>query len=378
MIKTRLFTPGPTDVPAEVLLEMAKPMIHHRTPEFKEIFTAAHEGLKKVFCTEQDVIMMAGSGTAGMEAAIVSACPRGKKALIVNSGKFGERWVKVGKQFGLDVDEVVCPWGTTIDPELVREKLATGEYGSVVVVYSETSTATACDLEKIAGIVRETEAILICDAITACGTLPLKTDEWGVDIVASGSQKAFMLPPGLAVLTVSDKAWKCVEANGDIPAFYLNLNPYRKAIAKNDTPYTGPVSLVRGMKIACDMLNEVGIEKVWSRSAILAKATRAACAELGLALRSESPSDSVTAIALPEGVDDSIRKVLKSKYGMAVAGGQDDWKGNTIRVSHMGYVDIFDTIGMIAALEYALTDCGAKVEIGKGVAAAVQVLKDWE
>ena len=378
MIKTRLLTPGPTDVPAEVLLEMARPMIHHRTPEFVDIFAEAKEGLKKVFCTEREVIMMAGSGTAGMESAIVCACPRDKKTLIVNSGKFGERWVKIGKQYGLDVDEVVCKWGETVSPELIEEKLATGEYGAVVLVYSETSTATACDMEAIAKVVGKTDAILICDAITACGTLPLKTDEWGVDIVASGSQKAFMLPPGLAVLTVSDKAWKCVEANGDLPAFYLDLKAYRKSISKNSTPYTGPVSLVRGLKIACDMLNEVGIEKVWKRSAILAKATREACTELGLGLRSQSPSDSVTAIALPEGVDDTIRKVLKSKYGYAVAGGQDDWKGNTIRVSHMGYVDIFDTIGFIAALEYALVDCGYNAEIGKGVAKAVQVLKDWE
>ncbi len=377
MIKNRLFTPGPTDVPPEVLNEIAKPIFHHRTAQFREMFAEVNTGLKKLLCTSNDVLTITGSGTAGMEAAISCACPRDKKVLVSNGVKFGERWVKVAKLYGLDVDEVKLEWGEALTADVVAEKLATGQYGAVVTVYSETSTATACDLEAIAKVVAPTDAILIADCITAAAALPLKTDEWGVDIVASGSQKAFMLPPGLATLAVSEKAWKIIDTI-DAPGFYLNLMAYRKSVASDDTPYTPAVTLLRGMKVAVDMINEIGIETVWARTAILAKATRAAATALGLGLCSKSPSDSVTAICLPEGIDDSIRKNLNKKYGCSVAGGQDGWKGKVIRVSHMGYIDPLDTIGFIAALEYTLADMGAKIEIGKGVAAATAVLKDWK
>ncbi|MFP4105809.1 MAG: pyridoxal-phosphate-dependent aminotransferase family protein [Phycisphaerae bacterium] len=377
MIKNRLLTPGPTDVPPEVLNEMAKPMFHHRTPQFREMFASVNEGLKKIFRTRNDILTIAGSGTAGMEAAIACACPRDKKVLVSNGGKFGERWVKIAKVYGLDVDEVELEWGTALQPETVKEKLATGEYGAVITVYSETSTATACDLKAIGEVVRETDAILIADCITACGTLPLETDAWGIDIVGSGSQKAFMLPPGLAFLSVSDKAWAKIDQI-DAPAFYLNLKAYRKSLAKNDTPYTGPVSLIRGLKVAVDMLNDIGIETVWKRTAILAKALREAAPALKMKVFSQQPSDSVTGLLFPEGLDDSFRSELKSKYGLSIAGGQNELKGKLCRISHMGYVDPLETIGMIAAMEFVLVDKGVDVEIGSAVAAATKVLKDWE
>ncbi|MCK5556901.1 MAG: alanine--glyoxylate aminotransferase family protein, partial [Candidatus Hydrogenedentes bacterium] len=278
---------------------------------------------------------------------------------------------------GLDVDEVKLEWGTALRPETVKERLATGRYGAVVTVHSETSTGTACDLQAIAKVVAETDAILIADCITSAGALPLKTDEWGVDIVGAGSQKAFMLPPGLAMVAVSEKAWKSIDGI-DAPCFYLDLKPYRKSLAKNETPYTAAVSLIRGLKVSVDRINEIGIERIWSRCAILAEATRAAARALGLKICSRSPSDSVTAVALPDGVDDTIRKVLREKYGVSVAGGQDDWKGKVIRISHMGYVDPLETIGMLAAVEYALAEMGAKIEIGVGVAAAAGVLRNWK
>jgi len=376
MIKARLFTPGPTDVPPEVLNETAKPMFHHRTPRFQAMFGEVNAGLKKMLMTANDVLTIAGSGTAGMEAAIACACRRDKKVLVANGGKFGERWVKVAKVYGLDVDEVVLEWGTAITPETVREKLATGLYGTVVVVHSETSTATACDLAGIGKVVAETDAILIADCITAAGVLELRTDEWKIDIVATGSQKALMLPPGLATLAVSEKAWKVIDTI-KAPCFYLDLKAYRKSAAKNDTPYTPAVSLIRGMKVAVEMINAIGIEKVWSRSALLAKATREACEALGMNVFSRQPSDSVTCIVYPPGVDDAFRKKLKEKYGVNVAGGQNELKGKCFRVSHMGYVDPVDTIGLIAAIEYTLAELGVKVEIGKGVAAAARVLRDW-
>lgn len=376
MIKARLFTPGPTDVPPEVLVEMAKPMFHHRTPQFQAMFAEVNAGLKKMLLTQNDVLTIAGSGTAGMEAAIACAARRDKKVLVANGGKFGQRWVKVAKVYGLDVDEVVSPWGTSITPAAVREKLATGLYGTVVVVYSETSTATWCDLEGIGKVVAGTDAILIADCITAAGTLPLRTDEWKIDIVATGSQKALMLPPGLATVAVSEKAWKIIDAI-KAPGLYLDLKAYRKMVVKNDTPYTPAVSLIRGLKVSLDMINAIGIEKIWSRCALLAKATREACEALGMKVFSKQPSDSVTGIMYPPGVDDAFRKKLQAKYGINAAGGQDDLKGKCFRVSHMGYVDPIETIGMIAAIEYTLAELGVAVEIGKGVAAATRVLKDW-
>ncbi len=377
MIKPRLFTPGPTDVPPEVLIEMAKPIFHHRTARFREMFGAVSAGLQKLLLTDNDVLTIPGSGTAGMEAAIACAVPRDRKVLIANGGKFGDRWVKVARVHGLDVDEVELEWGAALRPETVREKLSAGGYGAVVVVHSETSTATACDLQAIAAAVAETEAILIADCITSAGALPLKTDEWKVDMVGAGSQKAFMLPPGLAFVAVSEKAWRNIEGI-DAPSFYLDLKAYRKSLGNNDTPYTPPVSLVRGLAVSLETIHAVGVERVWARTALLAEATRAAAGALGMKLLSARPSDSVTAILYPEGIDDGFRKLLERKYGCSVAGGQEHLKGKMFRISHMGYVEPLETIGLIAAIEYALAELGAGVEIGAGVAAAVKVLKDWE
>jgi len=378
MIKQRLFTPGPTDVPPEVLIEMAKPIFHHRTQRFKDMFAAVNEGLKKLLFTANDVLTIAGSGTAGMEAAMSCAIPRDKKVLVAQGGKFGERWVKVAKTYGLKVDEVKTEWGTAISPHTVKEKLATGDYGAVVVVYSETSTATACDLKGIAEVVKATDALLIADCITAAGTLPLKVDEWGVDIVASGSQKAFMLPPGLAFVSVSPKAWAQVEKITP-PNFYLNLKAYRKSLAANDVPYTPAVTLIRGTQVSLDMIHKIGVEKVWARTALLARALREAMKAQGMSVFSKQPSDSVTGIVYPEGVEDKTfrNKVLRDKWGASVAGGQDFMEGKMFRVSHMGYVDPLDTIGLVAAIEYGLKACNVPVQIGKGVAVAADIIKDW-
>ncbi len=379
MIKQRLFTPGPTDVPPEVLIEMAKPIFHHRTTRFKEMFAAVNDGMKKLLCTKNDVLTIAGSGTAGMEAAIACAVPRDKKVLIAQGGKFAERWVKVAKTYGLQADEVKSEWGTAISADTVKEKLATGRYGAVVVVYSETSTATACNLQAIGAEVAKTDAILIADCITAAGTLPLKTDEWGIDIVASGSQKAFMLPPGLAYLSVSPKAWAVIEKI-PAPCVYLSLKAYRKSLADNDVPYTPAITLIRGMQVSLDMIHKIGIEKIWSRTAILAKAFREAMVAQGMSVFSKQPSDSVTGIMYPEGVEDKKfrNKVLRDKWGSSVAGGQDTLEGKMFRVSHMGYVDPLDTIGLIAAVEFSLVECGVKsIEVGKGVAVAARIVKDW-
>jgi len=378
MIKQRLFTPGPTDVPPEVLVEMAKPIFHHRTTRFKEMFAAVNDGLKKLLFTSGDVLTLAGSGTAGMEAAMVCAIPRDRKVLIAQGGKFAERWVKVGKAYGMQVDEVKVEWGTGISPRLVEEKVAKGDYGAVVVVHSETSTATACDLQGIAGVVRKTDAILLADCISSAGTLPIKMDEWGVDVVATGSQKALMLPPGLALVGVSPKAWALIEKI-KAPALYLDLKAYRKSLADSDVPYTPAITLIRGLEVALGMIHKVGVERLWARTAVLARACREAAKAIGLTVYSKEPSDSVTGILYPAGVEDKKfrNKVLRDKYGASVAGGQGDLEGKMFRISHMGYVDPVDTIGLVAVIEYALAECGAKIEIGKGVATAARIVKEW-
>ena len=378
MIKKRLFTPGPTEVPPEVLIEMAKPIFHHRTEQFREMFGQTTEGLKKIFMTDNDVLTIAASGTAGMESAILCACQRDKKVLVANGGKFGSRWVEVARRANLNVDEVKVDWGTAISPETVHDKLSSGDYGAVIVVHSETSTGTVCDIQAIAKEVSRTDAILIADCITSLGALPLRTDEWGVDIVVSGSQKALMMPPGLAFVSVSQKAWKIIETITP-PGVYLDLKAYRKSLTKNDTPYTAAVSLIRGLRVAIEMILDIGLETIWERTAKLAQATRSAAQALGLKLFSSQPSDSVSCIWLPEGVSDSqFRGVLKDKFGCSVAGGQGELKGKVFRISHMGYVDPVETIGLIAAIEYALAECGIAVEIGRGVSAAAKVLKDWK
>ena len=377
MIKQRLFTPGPTDVPPEVLNAMAQPMFHHRTQRFRDMFARVGAALQEILMTGNDLLTIAGSGTAGMESAIACAVPRDKKVLVADGGKFGERWVKVANRYGLDVDAVKLEWGTALQADVVADKLAGGDCGAVVTVHSETSTATACDLQAIAKVVAATDAILIADCITSAAALPLRTDEWGVDIVATGSQKALMLPPGLAFLSVSDKAWAAIDKI-DAPGLYLDLKAYRKSLAKNDTPYTAPVSLIRGAEVAFDMINAVGVETVWHRTACLARATREACEALGMAVFSSQPSDSVTAVYLPEGVTDKqFRDTLRDRYGCSVAGGQDELKDKVIRVSHMGYVDPIDTLGLIGAIEHTLVACGVTVEIGAGAAAAAKALADW-
>jgi len=376
MIKQRLFTPGPTDVPPEVLNEIALPIFHHRTDQFKAMFAEVNAGLKKLFCTSNDVLTLAGSGTAGMEGAIATLVPRERKVLVANGGKFGERWVKIAKLYGLDTDEVVLKWGTALQPETVAEKVATGLYGAVIVVHSETSTATAADLEAIAAVTRETDVLLLVDGITSVGALPMKMDTWGVDVVAGGSQKAMMLPPGLACVAVSEKAWKAGESV-KAPAFFLDLRAYRKSVAGNDTPYTPAVTLIRGLRVALEMIHSTGLETVWAHTALLAEATRSAAEAMGLKVFSSQPSDSVTGIWYPEGVDDGFRKAIKARFGCSVAGGQNEVKGKICRISHMGYVDALDTLGLIAAMEFTFADLGADITIGKGLTAAANVLKAW-
>ena len=378
MKKIRLFTPGPVSVPEEVQLEMARPFAHHRTAWFGEVMRDCTAQLKQILMTEYDTLIFTGSGTATMEGAIVGCHPPGSKALVIENGKFSQRWGLICERFNIDCIRHQIAWGTAIDPQVIADHLKNDPaITSVILVHSETSTATVCDLERIGKITHEAGKLLLADCITSAGALPLKPDEWHVDVVISGSQKAFMLPPGLGVAAVGPRAWEIIEKNKGRQSYYLDYNAARKSAAKNDTPYTPALTLIRGLCMTTQMLLEEGLENVWKRVAAQAAATRAAAVAIGMGVFSKSPSDSVTAISIPDSLNESeLRKTLRDTYGMHLAGGQDHLKGKIIRMSHMGYVDVIDTLGAIAAIEQAAHRMGHAFELGAGLTAAQKVFAE--
>ena len=374
-MKERLLTPGPAEVPPETLVELAKPVFHHRTKEFRDILAEVTADLKYVFQTEADVFTFTSSGTGAMEAAVANLLAPGDTAVCVRGGKFGQRWGQLCERFGAEVVAIDPAWGDAATPEQIGAALAAHpDAAAMFTTLCETSTAVLADVEGIGKVVAPTGACLVVDGISAVGAVPLRTDAWGVDMLVVGSQKALLLPPGLAFLSVSPKAWARVEA-APRRAFYFDLAAARKAQAKGDTPYTPANTLVAALGKSLARLRAEGIEAVWARHAALAEATRAAAEALGLALLASSPSNSVTAIFMPDGVDaDEVRKVLRGKFGVVVAGGQEQLKGRIIRIGHIGYIDALDTLGALAALEIALAELGADVQLGAGVRAAQQVL----
>ena len=378
MKKFRLFTPGPCAVPEEVLIEMARPFHHHRTDWFKGYMKQATEKLQQVLCTKHDVIIITGSGTAAAEAGIVGCNPPGAKLLTLEGGKFGERWGEIAQQFGINVIRHKVEWGTAPTAEMVADFLKKDPaITAVMVVHSETSTATACDLKAIGKVTNGAGKLLLADCITSAGALPLKPDEWGVDIAITGAQKSLMLPPGLGFLGVSDRAWGVIENNKAQHAYYLNLTKARKMAKENDTPFTPAHLLIRGLVKALDILLEDGIESVWKRVAAMAAATRAAGEAIGLKVFSKSPSDSVTALCPPAGIAvKDLRNEMEKRYGIESAGGQDQLKGKIFRIGHMGYVDEMDTLLAIGALEQCLYKLGHKFNIGAGVTAAQKVFAE--
>lgn len=378
MKKFRLFTPGPCAVPEEVLVEMARPFHHHRTDWFKGFMKEATAKLQEVLQTRNDVLIITGSGTAAAEAAIIGCNPTGSKLLTIEGGKFGQRWGEIAEQFGLNVVRHPVEWGTAATPELVSDLLKKDPaITGVMVVHSETSTATACNLEGIGKVTHAAGKLLLADCITSAGALPLKPDAWHVDVVITGAQKALMLPPGLGFLAISENAWKVIEGNQRQPAYYLNLNKARKMAKENDTPFTPAHLLVRGLVKALSILLEDGMETVWRRVAAMAAATRSAGEAIGLKVFSKSPSDSVTALCPPAGITvKDLRNELEKRYGIESAGGQDQLKGKIFRLGHMGYVDELDTVLAIAALEQCLLKMGHKFQLGAGVTAAQKVIAE--
>ncbi len=376
MRKYRLMAPGPTPVPEKVLLKMADTIIHHRTPQFQAVLKDVNIKLKKLFQTKNPVFVFASSGTGAMEASVVNLVSRGDKVIVVKGGKFGERFAEISSAYGVEVVDCDVEWGKSVDPEVVSELLK--ENPDVKAVYStlcETSTGVVNDIKAIAKVVSATDAVLVVDAISGLSADELKTDEWGVDVVVCGSQKGLMLPPGLAFLSLSRKAQKLVESSS-LPKYYFDLKAALKAHAKDDTPYTPAVSLIMGLNTVLDMLLEEGLDNVLKRHAKLANATREAVKAMGLELFSEKPSNAVTAVKVPEGVDGgALAKKMRDEQGVTIAGGQAALKGKIFRLAHLGYMDEYDTIGALAGIEIVLSQLGFDVRLGKGVGKAQELFK---
>jgi aspartate aminotransferase-like enzyme len=356
---------------------MAMPVINHRTSEFSKIFSEAREKLKKVFGTKEDVLILASSGTAAMEAAVVNTLSVGDKVLVVNAGKFGLRWKEIATTFGLHVVSIDLEWGRSVTPYQIEEKLIEHpDIKAVLMQASETSTTVYHPVEEIAKIVSLREnTLLIVDGITSVGVVETKMDEWGVDIIVSGSQKAFMLPPGLSFIAMSKKAWRMAESS-NIPKYYLNLKKELKSQQKDTTAWTPAVNLIIGLNTALGMMLDEGLENVYKRHAICAEATREAMKALGFELLAKNiPSNAATGIILPEDFDGGkFVKYMREDIGVTFAGGQDHLKGKIIRISHLGYHDIFDTIVAVSALELGFKKFGLDIEFGRGVGACQEVI----
>jgi aspartate aminotransferase-like enzyme len=376
MDKKYLFSPGPTMLPPKVLLKMAEPIMHHREPEFEKIMEEIRKGLQYLFQTKSEVMVFTSSGTGAMEGAVSNILAKGNKALVVRGGKFGERWGEICKAYGIEFVPVDVEWGKAVRPEQIRHALA--ENPSIRAVYTqatETSTGVKHPIREIAGIVAKyPDTVLVVDAITGIGVFDLPMDAWNLDVVISGSQKALMLPPGLSFAALSEKAWTFVERS-NLPKYYHDFKRELKSTQKNQSSYTPAVSLFVGLRESLRMIQEEGLEALFRRHKKLAEATWAAVKALGLELFApEAPSEAVTAVKIPEGIDGvKLQKLFFERFGITVAEGQDRAKGKIIRIAHLGYYDRLDMIMVISALEMLLKQMGYSFELGKGVRAAEEV-----
>jgi aspartate aminotransferase-like enzyme len=377
MLKKYLLAPGPTPVPPEVLLAMAQPIIHHRTPQFEAVFAEVQSGLQRLFQTRQDVLILASSGTGAMEAAVINTTSPGDRVIVVNGGKFGERWGKIAAAYGLQVTELKVEWGQAVEPDAVARALR--EYPETRLVLtqaSETSTTALHPVEAVARVTRGSDALLVVDGITAVGVLDLPMDALGIDMLITGSQKALMLPPGLAFLALSERAWAAAGAS-KTPRFYFDLKRERDNQRLHTTAWTPAISLVSGLHVALKMMFDEELANVYARHERLARATRAAAQALGLRLVAPTcPSPATTGIFLPDGVPGKLVGYLRDRVGVTFAGGQDQLKGKIVRIAHLGYIGSFDVVTAIASLEMGLAAFGHRLAFGTGVGAAQAVLME--
>jgi aspartate aminotransferase-like enzyme len=367
----RLFTPGPVEVPQAALLAMARQVRHHRTPEFRRTMHEVFAGLKYVCQTANDVLVLASSGTGGMEAAVVNTVPRGGKALVLESGKFAERWRLIAERFGIEVVRSELPWGEAFDAaEVQRLARQHADIAAVFATLQETSTGVGHDIEAIGRVVRDTPALLVVDGISGVGAMECRTDAWGIDVLVVGAQKALMTPPGLTFLAVSPKAWRQIEAI-ERPAFYFDLLAYRKAAESDETPYTPAIPLIEALAESLRLIRAAGIEELWARARRLSRAVLAGVAALGLRPVAKRPAAGVSAVYLPDDIDGKrFLARLEERFGIKLAGGQGQLKGRIFRIAQMGQIDEVDILGCLAAIELVLAEMGKNVTLGSAVAAA--------
>jgi serine---pyruvate transaminase len=378
MLKRRIMAPGPTEIPPSVLSIASEPILHHRTPQFRAVFAEVSEKIKYVFQTEQPVLTLAAGGTGGLEAVIVNLTASGDKVIVISGGVFGERWAKIAEAIGRVPVRIAVEWGQAVDPEVVRSTLAANPDAVLVCgTLSETSTGVEHPIEEIAKIVSESSACFAVDAVSGLAACVLKMDAWKIDAVVAGTQKGLMMPPGLAMISLSEKAWKQVKAKNS-PKFYWS---FEKALTKMtaeklpDTPFTPNVSLIMQLRESLRLIEAEGIEAIWARHALLARATRAGVEAFGLKLYAPTaPNPGVTAVWSPEGIDSGqIVKKMRDEWGVSIVGGQEKLLGKIFRIGHMGYADRADVLLTLGVLEVVLTELGAKINRGQGVSAAQDV-----
>ncbi|WP_017661159.1 pyridoxal-phosphate-dependent aminotransferase family protein [Baaleninema simplex] len=377
--KLMLMIPGPTPVPEKALLRLGRHPIGHRSGDFSKVMAEVTENLKWLHQTQNDVLVLAASGTGAMEAGIINFLSAGDRVLVGCNGKFGDRWADVAKAYNLNVTTIEAEWGKPLDPEQFRQALeadANKEIKAVILTHSETSTGVLNDLETINRHVKaHGEALIIVDAVTSLGACNVPIDEWGLDVVASGSQKGYMIPPGLAFVSVSEKAWNAYKTS-NLPRYYLDLGFYRKSAAKDTTPFTPPVNLFFALQATLQMMKAEGLDNIFARHDRLKRATREAVKALGLPLfgSDNCASSAVTAVAPVSVEAEKVRSMMKSKFDIALAGGQDHLKGKIFRIGHLGFVSDRDVVCAIGALEATLQALNADVTPGAGVTAAGRVL----
>jgi aspartate aminotransferase-like enzyme len=375
--KRYLMTPGPTPAPPEVLAAIAQPVVHHRGPDYKKLYAECLGRLREIFRTDSEVLLFGGSGTGAMESAVANLCSPGDRVLVVSAGYFGERWAKIAAAYGADVDHLRYAWGEIPSPDDAAARLREREATAVFLTHSETSTGVVSELQPFAAVAREADALSVVDAISSLGAVPLETDAWGVDVVASGAQKALMTPPGLSMVSASAAAWD-VAGRSSSPRFYWDWELTRKGQATLDAPVTPPVSLVAGLSVALGILLEEGLESAFERHIRLGRACREGIKAMGLDLFSPDDDSSavVTAARTPDGVDsDELVLLLRDRHGVTLAPGQGELKGKIFRIGHIGYYDVFDITTALAAVELGLVELGADVERGVAVTRALEAFE---
>jgi len=375
--KRYLMTPGPTPAPPEVLAAIAQPVLHHRGPDYKKLYSECLGRLREVFRTGEEVLLFGGSGTGAMESAVANLCSPGERVLVVSAGYFGERWASLANAFGADVDHLRYAWGEVPTVEDTAARLHEREAITVFLTHSETSTGVVIDLQPFAAAAAEAGALSVVDAISSLGAVPVETDAWGIDVVAAGAQKALMTPPGLAMTSASRAAWE-KSATSVSPRYYWDWERTRKGQSTLDAPVTPPVSLVAGLNVALGMLLEEGLEAAFERHVRLGRACREGLKAMGLELSSpdEDSSAVVTAARAPEGIDsDELVLLLRDRHGVTLAPGQGELKGKIFRIGHIGYYDVFDITTALAAVELALAELGAEIERGVAVTRALEAFE---